>query len=53
MKYGENNTSSGKRHSLHGGTKPKPAMQRYFAAKRWIKNKERRIAKALKLKGNK
>ena len=49
MKYGEQNTFKGNRKSLHGSSKAKPAMIRYFAEKRWIKNKARRIAKALKL----
>jgi hypothetical protein len=43
-------TKAGKKSRKYGRRKNKPAQQRYTNEKRWIKNKEKRIAKDNKRK---
>ena len=52
MKYGDRNTFQGKENRKTSHKHPhavKPAQTRYFTECRWLKNKARRIAKALRL----
>jgi len=50
MKYGDKDTFSYRQVKRHGHTL-KPAMSRYFKARRWITNKLRNIEKNKKKAG--
>ena len=50
---GEKQPKGGKRHRKYGRAGRRPAHKRYNAEERWVRNKERRIAKQARLEAKK